>query len=495
MPAIGSQFVGTISGYVGEDMTFKWLNGTETRLVLDLAGGDYWYPAPANVTHARKGTIEAVDQNTVKFTIADMGDLGKPAATFHLEGFTGQILPKHVLEPIPWSEWESHPYNTGTGEYESNGQTFTGPIGTGAYAFKEYDPVKQLVTLEKFDEYWEKEELEDQGLFEVEKFYVRYIVEKDAAIAALKNKEVQVLDQNYFLQSDYVAGVLDFATAYPLEGAGIQQLGFNLKHPVYGTGVATPLGMQDPSRAAEAAKYVRQAFDYLIPRNLIVDNLMSGLGTAYGVHVNVVSPYAVPGLVRDYDPAAAKELLAMAGYDVGVTPTGPTALEDYLLGEAVTFTGTFPVEDVVESIDQGGLVVLLEMSMDNETWTPVEQGITTTGGYYSLSYTPLQTGDYFFRVHLTGAGAASAATSAASGPDFPYEGIIQSVTPQTTPSVKVSVISIEQSLSDLIAEVSSLSSEVSSLSSQVSSISTIAYVSMLLALIAIAVGYFMGSRK
>jgi ABC-type transport system substrate-binding protein len=52
-----------------------------------------------------------------------------------------------------------------------------------------------------------------------------------------------------------------------------------MRHPVFGTGTETPLGKSNPERAAEAARYVRQAFDYLIPRQLIIDNLISGLAT------------------------------------------------------------------------------------------------------------------------------------------------------------------------------------------------------------------------
>jgi ABC-type transport system substrate-binding protein len=445
-PETASQFSAFYAGWIGEDITFRWLNGTTTRLVLDLENNLSYYPAPPEITNPRTATIEAVDQYTVRVTIADFGDTGKPAAVFHPEADTAgplYIIPKHVLEQVPFAEWKTHPFNTGVGSYESNGQTFYGPIGTGPYVFKGFDPVLQLATLQKFDQYWDKANLEAQGLYEVNYYYIRYIVEKDAAISALKNGEVHILDQNYLMQRDYLAGKLDFASVYPLPGSGMQQLGYNMRHPIFGTGVATPLGQQDPSRAAEAARYVRQAFDYLIPRSLIISSLMGGMGDPAAVHVNPLSPYYNDAIVpRDYDPDKAKELLAMAGYEVTITPPSPTAFSNYLLGQSIVFTGTFSI-DAVKSIEEGGIVVLLEASPDNATWTPVAQAITTTGGYYSITYTPDRAGVFYFRVVLTGVGAKTAAASSYTGPDYPYEGITPAVDSQTSPSVRITVSNLD----------------------------------------------------
>ncbi|MDI9644075.1 MAG: ABC transporter substrate-binding protein, partial [Candidatus Verstraetearchaeota archaeon] len=384
-PQTGSQQSGYESGYIGNDITFKWEDGTETRLVIDMTDPEnpvVYYPAPSNVTGTRPARIEAVDQFTVRITIADFGALGKPVATFHPEGDGVAILPKHVLGNVPFSEWKNHPFNKGTEAYTSNGKTFYGPIGTGPYVFKSYDPVNQLVTLEKYNDYWDKASLESQGFFTVQKFYIKYIIEKDSAIAALKNGVVHILDQNYQLGNDYAAGNLDFAKSYELRGSGIQQLGYNMRHPIFGTGVDTPLGRSNPARAAEAARYVRQALDYLIPRQLIIDNLLGGFGEPAAVHVNPVSPYYNSSIVaREYNPTKAKELLAMAGYATGVTPTTPTVLTNYILGNPITFEGTFDIDPVV-ALQQEGIVALLLMSTDNSTFTPVAQTIVNTGGYY-----------------------------------------------------------------------------------------------------------------
>jgi len=488
-----SYFSGLISGYIGDDISFKWLNGTTTRLALNLTSGaetPQIYPAtPSDLSgEGKEVTIEAVDASTVKFYGTHI------TATFHPEADNVDILPKHAFESIGLANMKTHTINTGVGTYESNSQTFSGPLGTGPYVFKGYDATKALCTLEKFDNYWNKAALEAQNYYQIQDYYIRYIAEKDSAIAALKNDEVQILEANYQLQRDYLAGTLDFATSYELAAAGIQQLGYNMRHPVFGTGVETPLGIQDPSRAAEAARYVRQALDYLIPRELIIQNLLSGFGDPASVHINPLSPWAEPTAIpREYDPEQAKILLAMAGYDVGVTPGGPTTLSSYMLGQPATFTGTFPV-DTVAAYEEGGIVVLLQMSTDNETWTPVSQGVTTTGGYYDLSFTPQQTGTYYFRTFLTGVGALTAAQSANTGPDFMYEGLTKAVSPQNSTSVQVVVKSFDEVLAPLSSEVSDLTTQVSDLTAQVANLTTVAYGGIVVAIIAIVIAFLVGRR-
>ncbi len=495
LPDTGSYQSGLTAGFMGDDYSFTWLNGTTTRLILNQTQGTSSYPAsPTEVSEGdMKVYIEAINATAVKVSGADI------KATYHPSADSLYILPKHVLEPSSdaitagpeinsWADWDAHPFNTGTGgPYTVNGQDFYGPIGTGPYVCLGYDDATQIVSCEKFADYWDRATLEAAGQYNIENYYTRYIVEKDPAIAALKNDEVQILDANYQMHRDYTAGNLDFATAYILQAAGVQTLGYNQEHPVFGTGVDTPLGQEDPSRAAEAARYVRQAMDYLIPRDLIIANLLSGLGDPGHVHVNPLSPYFNSTITaRPYDPAKAAELLAMAGYDTGVTPEEPTAGDTIILGQPVTVSGTFTF-DTVAGIEQRGIVVVLQESSDNETWTNVAQGTTTTGGYYSLSYLPTTAGDYWYRVYLTGAGAETAAISGASGPDFPYDGLSLSVETQTSPATQVSVKSFETAVSDATSD---LSTQISDLSAQISQQSTIAYAGIAAGVIGIIIALF-----
>ncbi len=69
-----------------------------------------------------------------------------------------------------------------------------------------------------------------------------------------------------------------------------QHICYNLKHPVFGTGVDTPLGKQDPSRAAEAAAYIRQAISHAMPRDEIVKGIAGGYGAPGTVPIAWSSP-------------------------------------------------------------------------------------------------------------------------------------------------------------------------------------------------------------
>jgi ABC-type transport system substrate-binding protein len=278
--------------------------------------------------------IEIVDDYTVKF------HLPAPYAYFDssilAEGY-GYMIPKHVLENVPYSEWRSHPFNTGEGSYTANGQTFYGPIGTGPYWYAGYDSTTFTNALTRNDDYWNAQTLLDAGLFGIEQYLVVKIEGSDAAITALKTGEVDVLDSQYHLEAKLDSIKEPWGAWVAYDAFGVQELGFNMKHPIFGTGVDTPLGKQDPSRAAEAARYVRQAISHLIPRENIINTILNGYGTP-GITTPIctltdgfdtsLQPYS-------YDVELAKSLLAAAGYDTGVPPPSKGFLQDYGLYIAV----------------------------------------------------------------------------------------------------------------------------------------------------------------
>ncbi|MCX8151340.1 MAG: ABC transporter substrate-binding protein [Candidatus Bathyarchaeota archaeon] len=275
--------------------------------------------------------IEIVDPYTVVFK------LPKPYAYFVETILSSYIIPKHVLENVPPSEWASHPFNTASESYTVGSYTAYGPIGTGPYVYKEYNPTTTANIMTKNPNYWNKATLEAAGTFQIEKLYVQCIESSDAAISALKSGEVDVLDSQYHLETKLASIESPWGDYAVYDAFGVQELGFNMRHPVFGTGVDTPLGKRDPSRAAEAARYVRQAISHLIPRQQIIDTILNGYG-ALGVttpittltagYDSTLEPY-------EYNVELAKSLLAAAGYDTGVAPAGGDFLQQYGLYIAV----------------------------------------------------------------------------------------------------------------------------------------------------------------
>ena len=219
--------------------------------------------------------------------------------------------------------------------------------------------------MKKFHNHWARAELEAAGMFTVETYRVVWIESKDAAIAALKNHEVNVLDNNYQLARDQQTLRDIGANVITAPELSWQEMGFNMRHPVFGTGVDTPAGKADPAKAAEAARHVRKAMSYLIPRQLIVDQLLVGAGTPLAVCVGpAFGRFYNPNLKPDpYDPNKAAEELAAAGYSVTVTPPAKIAAA----GTPVMTLGT----RVRGYTSVAGMIVIVQQSTDQQTWKSV----------------------------------------------------------------------------------------------------------------------------
>ncbi|MCW4045133.1 MAG: ABC transporter substrate-binding protein [Candidatus Bathyarchaeota archaeon] len=275
--------------------------------------------------------VEVVDSNTVVFR------LPKIYAYFVESILSYHIIPKHVLQNVAPANWKTHAFNTASGSYTVGSYTAYGPIGTGPYVYAAYDPTTAANVLTKNTNYWNKAELEGKGTFGIEVLYVQHIESSDAALSALKTGVVDVLDSQYHLETKLSSIEKPWGDYVSYDAFGVQELGFNMRHPVFGTGVDTPLGKQNPSRAAEAARYVRQAISHLIPRQQIIDTIIAGYGSP-GLTTpitRVTAGYDTSLEPYSYDVTLAKSLLAAAGYDTGVAPPAGDFLQQYGLYIAV----------------------------------------------------------------------------------------------------------------------------------------------------------------
>ncbi len=283
-----------------------------------------------------KNNVTIVDPYTVKF------NLPTPYAYFVENILTTLVIPAHVLKNVPYANWRSNPFNTGIGG---------GPVGTGPYKFVSYDPTTETNHLTRNDNYFDfpqngKTALQSRGAFQVKDYYVRHIAGSDAAVTALKTGSVNVLDSQYDLETQ-----ASFLSTWPAsqwisyDAFGVQELGFNMQHPVFGTGTTTPLGQNNPSKASLAAKYVRQAISYAIPRELIIQQLLAGYGNP-GITTPVVGDYQTGFAVTEgfntalapygFNLTKSRELLQAAGYFPAAPGPSPSVWDTF--GFAVTIT-------------------------------------------------------------------------------------------------------------------------------------------------------------
>ena len=248
--------------YLGSKITFKFLNGT-SRVDDNIGPG---VPETDGCGMRLVGTSS--NSTCLQSTLSH--------ATPTLPS---RPLPMHIMEKFPFSTWDSAPFSTASGPYTytwntqqyggSGSYTATGPVGAGAYELQSYDFTNNIATLTKFPGYWNATGLESMGQFSVNTYKVQWISSKDAAIAALKNGQVDLLDPQYGLGKDKATlQAIPNVNVISFTELGWQEMGFNMNNPVFGTGTATPAGQSNSTKAAEAAHDIRKAISHMIPRDL-----------------------------------------------------------------------------------------------------------------------------------------------------------------------------------------------------------------------------------
>ncbi len=309
-------------------------NATDVKFTFDsLQDDSLASPVEAFVVGivGGKNNVTIVDPYTVRFS------LPVPYAYFVENVLTSGIVPWHILKDIPYNattptqtDWRHSTFNTGQG----SGQ---GPVGTGPYKWVGYDATTSTVHLVRNDNYFDfpgrgKSDLIAKGGFTVKDYYVKTIIGTDAAITALKNGEVNVLDSQYHMEtvpsflSDWGNSNLAIYDAF-----GVQEMGVNMEHPILGTGAQTPNGISDPTHAASYAADVRQAISYAIPRSNIITQLLSGYGNP-AITTPVVGNYQTGAALTEgfntnlkpyaYNLTLAKQKLQAAGYTLPTQPGG-----------------------------------------------------------------------------------------------------------------------------------------------------------------------------
>ena len=248
--------------------------------------------------------VEIVDDYTVLIMLAEP-DLLLPA---RLAELYGSMMPPQYVEEYGDEYIALH------------------PIGTGPFIFQEW--VKDdHITLVANEDYW-------GGAPEVDEITFRPIKDNGARVAALLAGEVDLINGVPIVQESIIAN-------FP----GVRSIRVPVPRVYY-------ISM-DVRQAPFDDVRVRQAANYAVDRQGIVDNLFSG----FGVPATVIYPRASWGFNPDmepfpYDPDMARELLAEAGYPDG------------LAIEFDTFVGRLPAHDtiaqaVVAQLEEAGFDVTI----------------------------------------------------------------------------------------------------------------------------------------
>jgi peptide/nickel transport system substrate-binding protein len=259
----------------GLTYTFTIRQGVKFHDGSDLDAADVVYSMESNATsplsklsapHQNVASVEALDDFTVEIVLTQpsatfLGELGKSA---------GYVVPENFLE-----------------EHDANSEM----IGTGPYVFSDYQPGTSL-TFTRFEDYWG-----EQPFFEVIDW--RFVTDETAALNGLQ------------------AGEYDFVTAVLAEG--IERVATFSEDPEFevlfeSSGEVSYMWLNTEVEAFQDDR-VRQAFAHAINRDEAIEVYDRYAQTTCLMVVPYAEPYNDDYCPYEYDPEAARALLAEAGYE------------------------------------------------------------------------------------------------------------------------------------------------------------------------------------
>ena len=280
---------------------------------------------------ASNESISALDDLSVQF------NLTKPSpfvsCAFHLG-----IFPVHI--------WGNHTHPT-VADYKFDVEllediTETGKsdycIGTGPYTYTNISV--DSVKLEAVNPYW-------QGNVKTQEIHFKNYnagfhstlskEDEDQAITDLQTGKTHLLEK-YILQNLTKVQETEDINYHNLVTQGSRTIQINMKHPILGTGENTPL------KTPEAAKYIRQAINHVIPRQKIIDELHLGCGLLGATVVNpLVRGFDESLEPYEYNITRAKELMEQAGYEYPLESSTTTTTTTTTTTESNTPTPGFEV--------------------------------------------------------------------------------------------------------------------------------------------------------
>ncbi len=249
-----------------------------------------------------KESIEAIDIDTVKFTL-------KQPYAFPKNLLTYGIIDKTEVKPIIdtygcYSSLREEPFST-----KLNGALVK---SCGPFMISYYN--ESYIELVQ-NPYWKNLTIANTEEPHLDRLCLKYIENREDAINKFELNEVDIIDCRYeFILTDYEEKEsIDFSIVDPPYH---EELAVNMKHPIIGTGELTPVGTQ------EAAKNLRKAISHIINRQLIIDEILGGIGAPGAIpYPNYLVGFHEGLEPYRFDLSLAREYVESAGYDITVRKT------------------------------------------------------------------------------------------------------------------------------------------------------------------------------
>ncbi|NHJ85409.1 MAG: hypothetical protein FK734_08090 [Asgard group archaeon] len=227
-----------------------------------------------------------------------------------------------AVDLVPYHIWSSIANDTHAAQAISWASSDPNKIlGAGPYYLQEYDGTNGVIHLKRnayFDDW--------SGITPYfEDVYFEFYSNKEGALSALAGGLVDMVDAQFSVQLDEVPSGAKYQL---IESPRVHEIAVNCLHPYLGTGELCPIA------SPESGNHIRKAISYMIPRQIIVDEILDGLGTPGVTGWSPVSIGYDDSLEPlDYNIELAKYHMALAGFDIDFTdpspspsPTGPTTI-------------------------------------------------------------------------------------------------------------------------------------------------------------------------
>jgi peptide/nickel transport system substrate-binding protein len=280
----------------------------------------------------------------VKFTL----DEGKKPTSVKAR-FLARVQKVEVLDPLTVQVEMDEPYAPILASwaylyivqkkaYEALGAAEYGrkPVGTGPYRLVSWQRQQQLL-LEAFDGHW-------RGAHQPKRIAIRGVREPGTRLAELQTG-----------RADLILGV-------PIELAKTVQTDPALSLVVL-PGIRTPYFPFNNKRPPFDDRRVRQAMNYALDREAIVQGILQGFGEMRGGAFSRSDPWFNTDVPEyKYDPERARALLKEAGKDGGVSFT-------WLLRRDVLVKDEEIMQAIANQLGKVGIKANLQF-VENSTWTP-----------------------------------------------------------------------------------------------------------------------------
>lgn len=259
-------------------------NAEAVKFSFDRLLGEEGQKGPQYSNYTSIESVEVIDDYTVQMHLKNPD----PVLLTKLAGYGAVIVPpKYVQE-------------------EGDENFNTNPVGTGPFKMTEYKR-DQTIVLEKNENYWQ------DGLPKLDKVTFKVIPEASTRLAELQTGKIDIMKRVEVAQADSVKNN-NFLELMEVGTPTVYSLRFDTaEEPV------------DDVR-------VRQAINYAIDKQAILDEILGGYGTLISTFQSELSFGNNPDLEPyPYDPEKAKQLLEEAGVAEG------TELDVFIPGDDGNF--------------------------------------------------------------------------------------------------------------------------------------------------------------